>query len=265
MLTRPRMLVLHLVGLAAVTVAVVLGLWQVDAWRDNREDRSAELAQVDPVPLADLLGPDDTFPTVAVGRPVTLAGRWLPEETVFISERLHDDDLGFWMVTPFLVCEPGDCADASVLPVVVGWSPTTEAAPAPPTGDADLTGWLQPPEPQGVTDPDPDDDVLTAIRIADLLKRVDQDLYAAYLILDTPAEARAGQEAVTPASLPEPPTFTSLRNLLYGIEWWIFGGFALFMWWRWARDVLVASRVSPVSDDAVDGAAALEDRIPSES
>ena len=32
--------------------------------------------------------------------------------------------------------------------------------------------------------------------------------------------------------------FTALRNLLYAVEWWIFGAFAFFVWWRWCRDEL---------------------------
>ena len=29
-----------------------------------------------------------------------------------------------------------------------------------------------------------------------------------------------------------------MRNLLYGIEWWVFGGFAVLIWWRWLKDEL---------------------------
>ena len=47
---------------------------------------------------------------------------------------------------------------------------------------------------------------------------------------------------MTPASLPKAETFTALRNLLYAIEWWVFGGFAVYIWWRWCRDELEAER-----------------------
>ncbi len=30
----------------------------------------------------------------------------------------------------------------------------------------------------------------------------------------------------------------NLRNLAYGLQWWLFGGFVVFMWWRMARDDL---------------------------
>jgi hypothetical protein len=26
--------------------------------------------------------------------------------------------------------------------------------------------------------------------------------------------------------------------LLYALEWWVFGGFAVFLWWRWCSDEL---------------------------
>ena len=31
-----------------------------------------------------------------------------------------------------------------------------------------------------------------------------------------------------------------MRNLLYALEWWVFGGFAVFIWWRYVRDVTTA-------------------------
>ena len=30
--------------------------------------------------------------------------------------------------------------------------------------------------------------------------------------------------------------FTGIRNLLYAIEWWFFGLFAAFIWWRWVTE-----------------------------
>jgi hypothetical protein len=128
------------------------------------------------------------------------------------------------------------------IPVVLGWSASPDEAPAPPTGTAEVTGWLQPGEGSEV-DEDPLDDVLPSLRIADLLQRVDRDLYGAYVIAETPTELHRGLTPVTPESLPKPETSTALRNLLYGLEWWCFAGFAVFLWWRWCRDEVVAARI----------------------
>jgi surfeit locus 1 family protein len=133
--------------------------------------------------------------------------------------------------------------------VVRGWAPTADApaAEAAPTGPVRVTGWLQPAEGAGIQDPDPADDVLAELRIADAIQRVDQDLYGGYVIADElsgpgAADATAALEPVTPGSLPEPSSFTALRNLLYAVEWWVFGAFALFVWWRWVNDEVERER-----------------------
>ena len=116
----------------------------------------------------------------------------------------------------------------------------------------DLTGWLQPGEGSGVPDPDPQDDVLPELRIASAIQHVDQDLYGGYVIARdaTPAQGITdGLEPVTPDSLPKPDVTTKLRNILYAIEWWVFGGFALFLWWRWVRDELDRVRAAEAAAD----------------
>ena len=57
-----------------------------------------------------------------------------------------------------------------------------------------------------------------------------------------------GLAAVTPANLPRPAASTSLRNLLYALEWWAFGGFVVYAWWRWCRDEV--TRVTGVASRA---------------
>jgi surfeit locus 1 family protein len=264
-LTRPGMLLLHGVAVLAVVAAVLLGRWQVGAWQMHREDRAAEIADDEPVPLGTVIGADDAFPADGVGRPVSVSGTWQPDDTVLVSGKEHDGANGFWSVTLLRVCDAG-CAS---LPVVLGWSPDEASAASAnlPPGDVELSGWLQPGESAGPPDDDPADAVLPTLRVASLLQRVEGDLYGGYLILRTPAGARGDLAAVTPESLPDPPTFTALRNLLYGIEWWLFGLFAAFLWWRWSRDELDRwrDRVTPLSEPVADGREDPVERIPSTS
>lgn len=239
------MFLLHVPALLAVLAAVMLGNWQLRVWQEHRQDRSAEIATADPVPLSDVMGPDDPFPVAGLGRPVIVPGRWVPDSTAYVADKVEDGTHGFWVVTLLSTCgsTAGDCSEPAALAVVRGWAPTTTGpAATEPTGSGEVRGWLQPGEAGGEPDDDPADDVLPTLRIAELLQRADQDLYGAYLMLDTPATARAGLVAVTPDSLPDPPTFTALRNLLYGVEWYVFAGFAVFLWWRWTRDELRRAR-----------------------
>ncbi len=237
-LVAPRMLGLHLLGALAVTAAVLLGLWQLHAWQTGRDLEARDLAGAAALPLGQVMTPDGPFPADQVGRPVTFSGAWVPQSTVLVADRRLDGRTGVWAVTPVAVCSAGeDCARASAMLVVRGWAPSAQQVPPPPRGRVELTGWLQPGEGAGIPDPDPRDDVLPEMRIASAIQHVDQDLYGGYVIArdGTPAESLA---PVTPDSLPKPDATTKLRNLLYAVEWWVFGGFALFLWWRWVRDEL---------------------------
>jgi surfeit locus 1 family protein len=242
-LLSPKMVGLHLLALVATTAAVWLGVWQYDAWQTRREMAATDRAQEPPVPLEKVMSPDAPFPADAVGQPVDLEGEWVTGSTFFVAGRQHAGRSGFWVVTPVAVCATSCGPDTPAMPVVRGWAPRPDAVTAAPTGHVTVTGWLQPPEGTGRPDPDPTDDVLEELRIADAIQHVDQDLYGAYVITEDAegtgaADATVGLEPVTPDSLPEPDTFTAVRNLLYAVEWWVFGAFALFVWWRWCSDEL---------------------------
>jgi cytochrome oxidase assembly protein ShyY1 len=240
------MLAVHVLAVVAVVAAALLGLWQYGAWQDGREDRAAALVNATPRALGSVMTSDQAFPGASVGRPVQLSGRWLPGSTVYVADRRLDGRDGVWAVTPVAVCR-SSCASAPAMLVVRGWAPSVAEVPTPPSGRVRVTGWLQPGEGSGLSDPDPGDEVIPEMRIADAIQHVDQDLYGAYVIArevstsSTGAETSStGLKAVTPASLPQATAFTSLRNFLYALEWWVFGGFAAYVWWRWCRDELAA-------------------------
>lgn len=243
-LVSPRMLGLHLAVVVATAATLLLGVWQYHAWQSNRTDQSDTLAHAKPRALGSLISADAAFPGDAVGQPVEFAGQWLPSDTFYVSGRHLHGRKGYWAVTPVAVCnthgttapanDPG-CDRKPAILVVRGWTPKPSEAPAAPSGTVGVRGWLQPAEGGGVADPDPRDNVVPQLQIANTIQRVKQDLYGAYVIQRTDGHA-AGLVSVTPSSLPNPATFTSIRNLLYAIEWWVFGGFAIFLWWRWCKD-----------------------------
>src|SRR4051794_25567929 len=237
----PRLWWGHLLALVLVVAALLLGLWQLDAWQARRADAARDLTRSAPVPLAEVMGPDDPFPGRSVGQPVEVSGTWVGAGTVFVAGREHDGADGYWMVTPLAV---GDAA-APALPVVLGWVAGPELAPAPPEGSAAVVGWLQPPEDTGARDDDPGDDVLTQLRIADLVQYVDQDLYGAYAIA---RDGVVGLPAADLTALPDAGRFTAIRNLFYAIEWWFFGAFVVLIWWRWLEEQLAPA---PEEEDEV--------------
>ncbi len=257
----PRFWPVHLLVVLAILGTGWLGLWQYHAWETRRADAAVDLTTKTPIALTEAMGPDAPFPGRLVGQPVVLEGTWAPAGTVYVEGREYDGRDGYWAVTPLTV----DGGDAAIL-VVRGWTADPAAAPEPPTGAAELVGWLQPPEGQVITDEDPTDDVLPQVRIADAIQHVDQDLYGAYAVVadraapgDWPIGDRAvndGTDGLAAASLdqtPEVGRFTALRNLLYALQWWVFGAFAVFVWWRHLADTLAADAAGAETHAATDG------------
>ncbi|NUS51135.1 MAG: hypothetical protein HOQ22_08885, partial [Nocardioidaceae bacterium] len=86
-LLAPRLWGLHLLAVLATVAAVLLGLWQYGAWQSHREDSATSLVDARPRQLDSVLTSDAAFPGDAVGRPVSFAGRWLPQDTVYVAGR----------------------------------------------------------------------------------------------------------------------------------------------------------------------------------
>jgi len=240
----PLMVGLHLLGIAATTAAVLLGLWQYGVWQGAREAKADALAHAAPVPLSALMSADSPYPEDAVGRPVRVHGTWLPDETLFVKNRLLHGQRGYWAVTPVAVCRDSCGTGNPAMLVVRGWTRAPEQAPPAPSGRVWVTGWLQPAEGGGIPDQNPRDRVLPQMEIVDAMPHVRQDLYSGYVIARSTGSPAL--RAVTPASLPQPSDLTSLRNLAYAFQWWIFGAFAVFLWWRFCADEV--KRVTDAGD-----------------
>jgi surfeit locus 1 family protein len=224
--------------LAAVAATVLLGRWQYDVWHQHRANSATSVTRERAVPLDQVLGPDAPYLASAVAKPVVVSGEWDPSGTVYVSGREQGGRTGVWVVTP-VVTDSG-----SEIPVVRGWAVSPDRAPAAPEGRAALVGLLQPPEDSGVADPDPSDDVLPDLSVTDLLQRTHRDLYGGFVVATdravpgagTPHTGMDGLAAAVPERLPGADSVTSLRNLLYAFQWWVFGAFAVFMWWRWLQE-----------------------------
>ena len=246
----PRYWGFHALVLVAVAACVLLGRWQLGVWSAHRSDDAAQVTRETPLPLDEVLGPDAAFPASGVGRPVVVTGRWDPARTVFVADREREGRTGVWAVTPVVT------ATGSAIPVVRGWAPDPNAAPVAPTGPASLVGLLQPSEDTGATDGDLHDDVIPELSTTDLLPRAPYDLYGGYAVATDrpvpggirgaePIAGTAGLDAVGPQHLPGAGASSGLRNLLYALQWWVFGAFAVFMWWRWLEEDVLGRRPSP--------------------
>ena len=227
LLLRPKFWPGHLAMLVSVAITLGLGLWQLGAWSQHRSDAARDLEHQPAVALSRLMTGDSPFPARSVGQPVSFSGHWIGAN-LYVADRELDGRRGYWVLTALAVD-----GTRSAMPVVRGWWPNTQL-PAP-AGAASVTGWLEASEGTDDVDDDPHDQVIPSVRVASIVEHVDADLYSGFVVAkDIPSQE--GISYVKPAAVPGVSWSTGVRNLLYAIEWWVFGGFALFVWVRWCRD-----------------------------
>ena len=215
---------LALTVIAAVLVAGMLwlGRWQFTAYDHHQSDDASDALDRAPVPLDDALGPDAAFPTTSVSRPVIVTGRYLADEQFYVRDMAGDGR--YAVATPVMTA-----AGAAV--IVVRGSAASVPVPAP-TGDVRLEGVLEPS--QDLAAPLDGQRTTNGIQIARLVSAFDDDLYSGYVIATTSDPPNTLPAVVVP--LPDASFWAGIRNLLYALQWWLFAGFVVFMWWRILHD-----------------------------
>jgi cytochrome oxidase assembly protein ShyY1 len=229
------MLGVHAFAIAATVGCLVAGYWQFDAYRLEQAAERTDRSGAAPVPLSDVLTPDDALRGDLVGRRVLASGQYAPpDQQLLVAGREHEGRDGWWVLSPLLT------DDDTALLVVRGW--TDEQTPPPlPAGRVTVTASLQPGEDASAgarTTPEPGDPVVDLVRLQSLVNVLPYRLYPAYGIRadQTPPAADSLQQVAAP--VPEPSWTTGSRNLAYALQWWLFAAFTLFMWWRVLADRL---------------------------
>jgi surfeit locus 1 family protein len=221
----PRNLGLTVLAVLLTAAMTVLGLWQLDSYNQRQDLDAAATTQAAPVPLDTLLGPDQAFTAEAHARPVAVEGEYADRQV------LVDRGGGRpWLVTP-LVTDAG-----SAILVVRGLAePGSRSAerPAPPAGRVRVVGSLQPSQARG-NDDDLGDDVVPTLSTAQLIGDFGADLYSGFVVL-TEQTPPSTLPAATPPQ-PDASLTAGLRNLMYALQWWVFAGFVIFVWWRMLRE-----------------------------
>jgi len=217
-----QLLGLHLLAVVAVAVCVLMGLWQLGVYGAKHEDEAAAQLKAAPVDLLKVWGPDDAFTADLVNKRVRIHGRF-PADQLFTVKRADGD---LWLATTV----PVDGTKSAIV-VVLGQAPDRLADwIAPPDT---FTALLRPSEPLG------------KLSIAQRISTSKWDLFSGYALFDGPRYAHQAKPVEPPA--PDVSWTVGLRNLAYALQWWVFGLFAAFMWWRMATEALEARQI-PATD-----------------
>ena len=243
-LLTPRWLAVSVLTLLAVAFCVFMGSWQlsrfewrVDQHKSAKHDQSRTAAQP-PVPLARVLpGIRAQVSGDDFGRQVSATGTYDAGHQLLVPDRTLDGRDGFYVLTPLRV------AGGAALPVVRGWLPGDASAaagsgsvPAAPTGQVTVVGAVQYPETSqsgGVTTSALPQGQLGMISAASLVNLLPYPVYSGWI---TAAHPMAPLKAVPPAAAPNSGLdLKAFQNLGYTGQWFVFAGFVVFMWFRFAR------------------------------
>ena len=228
--------------LATVFAAVCgwLGAWQLEEARAEGRAQAIERAASLPVaPLTEIVEPQSEFPREGSTRRVTATGSYAQDGQILIAERRLEGQVGYWVVSPFVVDGTG-----ATIPVLRGFVTEPERAPVPPAPQTRiaLAGGLAPSEsprseaglPEGV---------YRSIDLALLVNTWDTEVYNAF-VFATEETVLDGANSGVPVAIDgltrvPPPTGEqselNLKNAMYALQWWVFAAFGFFLWWRMVR------------------------------
>lgn len=219
------------IGALVLCLGIAAGFAGFAQWQFGRSVENAEVVDIDTesaVPLAEIAEPTTGLTEAQVGRTVTVEGELVQTDYVRLDGRSLDGRAGTWLVG-HLVTD-----DGVSLAVALGFLADGAAA-----GDIgiDRTEWvgryLPSEEPQSS---DFEAGEFSAMSVPALINVWDEPgpVYGGFLVADGPP---AGYEQID-AVAPEREVALNLLNLFYAVEWVLFGGFAIYLWYRLVRDVV---------------------------
>jgi len=218
----------------------LLAQWQVG--RSVEDGQVIERETETSVALDTIAEPQGPVTTAAAGQLVTITGTVMSNEFVVFSGRLNKGEDAYWLVGHVVAELDTDAqtgaAQGPSLAVALGWAPTREAALAAASNietgipQQFLGRYLVSEAPQ---EDDFESGAHNSVSVAALVNQwstAPEGVYGGYLVS---AEAPEGL-AVIDSPPPSSEIVLNWLNVFYAIEWVVFAGFAVFLWYRLLRD-----------------------------
>ncbi len=242
---RPRWIAALILALAIAAAFALLGQWQLERSVEGGEITEEQSETV--VPLETIAVAQQPVTSGSIGQRVSVEAQFVPDDFVVLSDRINHADPGYWIVG-HAVTDSG-----ASLAVALGWAATEGEVQSALSALGDtapegaLVGRYLPSE--SPEQSDIESGQRSALAVSELINLWSQPpagVYGGYVVL---ADAPAGLEAI---DSPPPVTEVSLNllNVFYAVEWVIFAGFAVFLWYRLVMDVVEAEREATTAESA---------------
>ncbi|WP_309713938.1 SURF1 family protein [Pseudolysinimonas sp.] len=223
----PRWIAALLLSLGIAAAFAALGQWQLD-----RSIENVQVIEIDTetaVPLEQIAEPGSGMTDAQQGRTVTVEGEFVRGEFVLLSDRGDGQGSRTMWLVGHLVTDEGVS-----LAVAIGTTPTSIQPLSLKPERAEWVGrYLPSEEPQSS---DFENGERSALAVPELINLWADPgpVYAGYLVLAEPVDGLG----VIRADAPEREVTLNLLNVFYAIEWVLFAGFAIYLWYRLVRDAV---------------------------
>ena len=240
---KPRWIAGLVFALVLSAVFVLLSQWQLSRSAQHEPPAPSSIEEVKP--LVDVLQPGGFFPGSVSDQMVSATGTYDPGKQVLVEGRLYNNQKGFWIVSAFAVDDAPTLKGAGAssrtwIPVARGWVADAAQAGPPPSGTLTLTGRLIPSE-APVPNVDAGPGRASAVSTAELINSWDVSSYPGFIAATS--EVAGGVSVplgdnVKALNIPPQPPAEQINwlNHFYAVDWVVFAGFSVFIWWRLVRD-----------------------------
>ncbi|MBF8191866.1 SURF1 family protein [Nonomuraea sp. K274] len=250
----PRLVGLHLLTIGVLIAFILLGRWQLGVFQDSGRPHAA--TDPGPVGVGTLAQVGAQMTGDVVGRRVTAEGVYEPGHQLLVADRRPDVDApggnvsrddGYWVLTPLRL------DDGTLVPVVRGWTARAgdPGVAAVPPGRVTVTGRLRPQ--QGTDSVQRRAEGLPAGQVQTVSTGELINLWTGRKVRTGYVVAQPPSGSLTQVKVDPPAVGGTLtwRNLAYAANWWIFAGFAVFMWFHFVRDAVRTDRERGKSPEMV--------------
>jgi hypothetical protein len=228
-------------SLAIAATFAALGQWQLERSIDNVAVSDIDTETV--VQLEQIAEPVSGMTEVQAGRIVSVSGDLIVDDTVAFVDRPDGfGGTGTWLVGRVVT------GDGVSIAVALGSTPGGSGIGLTDDRRRDWVGrYLPSEEPQAS---DFESGIRSSLSVAELINLWAEPgpVYAGFIVLDEPY---GGLDPIR-AEAPEREETLNLLNVLYGIEWVLFAGFAIYLWYRLVRDAVELEQAQEVKRTEVD-------------
>jgi cytochrome oxidase assembly protein ShyY1 len=229
---RPKWIALLLLALVLAGTFAGLGKWQLQRSIENGKPGPASTETQKE--LDSVAKPQSAMPEDLAGQKVTVRGRFAAGDTIVLTGRSGG---GKYQTVGNLV----DAGSGASLPVVIGYADTRGAAER--GGNRMITGRTVTVEGRYYPSESPDQDDFTkgvhssvaSPWLVNVWPNFSGKIYGGYVVATAPIadQARLGTIA---DHRPTRAVQYDWLNLFYAVEWVVFAGFAIFLWYRFVKD-----------------------------